>query len=153
MAGEFSRSGRHYRSPTTDEALQGVRRPEDALSLIEKASFRIAGGSRFGGDDYMSPGGRSAELESLTELRPKNQATRNHVGLAMRPMSARSLVQIFAGPLVPDSDHNDLTRSDGDRCPSLLALKAKSIDLLLRSQRTFDVLREAVESTEAVRRG
>jgi hypothetical protein len=95
MAGEFSRSGRHYRSPTTDEALQGVRRPEDALSLIEKASFRIAGGSRFGGDDYMSPGGRSAELESLTELRPKNQATRNHVGLAMRPMSARSLIQIF----------------------------------------------------------
>jgi hypothetical protein len=56
MAGEFSRSGRHYRSPTTDEALQSVRRPEDALSLIEKTSFRIAGGSRFGGDDFMSPG-------------------------------------------------------------------------------------------------
>ncbi|CAB5280158.1 hypothetical protein IST455A_00999 [Burkholderia multivorans] len=52
----FSRSGRHYRSPTTDAALQGVSRAEDALSLIEEASFRIAGGSRFGGEDFMSPG-------------------------------------------------------------------------------------------------
>ncbi|WP_257811608.1 hypothetical protein [Burkholderia glumae] len=48
----FSHSGRHYPAPTTDAALQSVRRAEDALNLIEEASFRIAGGSRFGGEDF-----------------------------------------------------------------------------------------------------
>jgi hypothetical protein len=43
----FSKSGRHYRAPTTDGALEGVT-AEKALALIEQASFRIRGGSRFG---------------------------------------------------------------------------------------------------------
>ncbi|WP_186138312.1 hypothetical protein [Burkholderia gladioli] len=52
----FSRSGRHYRAPATDATLQGISGPDDALHLIVDASFRIAGGSRFGGEDFMSPG-------------------------------------------------------------------------------------------------
>jgi hypothetical protein len=43
----FSKSGRHYRAPTTDQALEGAT-AEKALALIEQASFRIGGGSRFG---------------------------------------------------------------------------------------------------------
>lgn len=51
----FSRSGRHYRAPTTDEALMDITAPE-ALQVIEGAAFRIRGGSRFDGRDSVSDG-------------------------------------------------------------------------------------------------
>ncbi|MBY4594620.1 hypothetical protein [Ottowia caeni] len=44
----FSRSGRHYRAPVTDAALIDIT-PEAALTLIENATFKIAGGSYFDG--------------------------------------------------------------------------------------------------------
>lgn len=44
----FSRSGRHYRAPTNDAALEAIT-PEIALHIIRDATFRIAGGSRFDG--------------------------------------------------------------------------------------------------------
>lgn len=46
----FSRSGRHYRAPTTDQDADGVS-ADDALHIIEIAPFKIAGGSRFDGQE------------------------------------------------------------------------------------------------------
>lgn len=51
----FTRSGRHYRAPTTNEALAGVT-SEAALHIIEMATFRIAGGSRFDGVERVISG-------------------------------------------------------------------------------------------------
>lgn len=51
----FSRSGRHYRAPVSDEQIQGVS-PEEALEHIEAAEFRIAGGSYFDGRDHVTKG-------------------------------------------------------------------------------------------------
>jgi len=51
----FPRSGRYYRAPTTDPALFGVT-PEAALHIIETASLRIAGGSRFDGVERVISG-------------------------------------------------------------------------------------------------
>lgn len=51
----FSRSGRHYRAPTTDMVLRGIT-AQDALRLIEESEFRIFGGSRFDGRDHVNHG-------------------------------------------------------------------------------------------------
>lgn len=46
----FSRSGRYYRAPVS--ALKPIDLPpETALSLIQAAPFKIAGGSRFDGKE------------------------------------------------------------------------------------------------------
>lgn len=58
----FSRSGRHYRAPTTDQAIGGVT-AEDALHVIELAPFKIAGGSRFDGQERIVTGAENL-LES-----------------------------------------------------------------------------------------
>ncbi|MDX9844864.1 MAG: hypothetical protein RBT42_14045 [Aquabacterium sp.] len=46
----FSRSGRYYRAPVEEAALPGLT-PDAALTLIEAAPFKIAGGSRFDGQE------------------------------------------------------------------------------------------------------
>ncbi len=51
----FSRSGRHYRAPVTDEALIGLD-PERALAILDEAAFKIAGGSYFDGVETVIKG-------------------------------------------------------------------------------------------------
>lgn len=51
----FSRSGRHYRAPTSDAALETIT-PEAALRIIKMAAYRIAGGSRFDGVEHVLNG-------------------------------------------------------------------------------------------------
>jgi hypothetical protein len=46
----FSKSGRFYRAPATEGQLAALT-PEGALALIEAAPFKIAGGSRFDGQE------------------------------------------------------------------------------------------------------
>lgn len=51
----FPRSGRFYRAPTTDAALDGVS-PEVGMFIIEDSEFKIAGGSHFDGVEHVVRG-------------------------------------------------------------------------------------------------
>lgn len=51
----FSRSGRYYRMPVTDAALEALT-PDAAVCMIETVAFRIAGGSRFDGMEHVISG-------------------------------------------------------------------------------------------------
>ncbi|WP_428852593.1 hypothetical protein [Imbroritus primus] len=51
----FSCSGRYYRAPTSDSALETIT-PDAALRIIKDATFRIAGGSRFDGVEHVIHG-------------------------------------------------------------------------------------------------
>lgn len=49
----FSQSGRHYRTPISKNQLQDII-ADDAISILEAAEFRIAGGSYFNGKLFVS---------------------------------------------------------------------------------------------------
>lgn len=68
----FPRSGRYYRAPASDTALEVIM-PEAALRIIETAVFRIAGGSRFDGVEHIANGPR--ELLEAPWLAPSRLST------------------------------------------------------------------------------
>lgn len=51
----FSRSGRFYRAPVTDDMLEALT-PDDGMSLLKSATMRIAGGSLWDGVEHVSVG-------------------------------------------------------------------------------------------------